>query len=232
LTILPVLIELALISLAPIFLTAAKAVAPPRIRKTARDDITFAYVSRLRICFKSLSLIAGGGTRTSLLTQLQPTKTGGQRSHFRENRQRFGHGWETHGIRALSGLRSLDYVRDAGPGEWLIGAYGEAESVVSLNLPAGNFFVVAETEFINTDISEDHNAVCRLNSGGTEIAEQSATALQGLLFPSGGVTAAGITVGGGRVELSCGREPLTKCPPSREDRLHEGCYGRLVRTTT
>jgi hypothetical protein len=31
---------------------AAMAVAPPRTRNTAIDDITFAYVSRLRSCFK------------------------------------------------------------------------------------------------------------------------------------------------------------------------------------
>ena len=84
----------------------------------------------------------------------------------------------------------------------LIGTYGEAESVVSLNLPAGNFFVVAQTELINTDVGENHNAVCRLNSAGTQIAEQAATALPGLIFPSGGITVAGIATGG-RVELSC-----------------------------
>src|SRR6188472_119877 len=45
-----VVIELPLISFEPIFL-AAKAVAPPRMRKTAIDDITFAYVSRLLMSF-------------------------------------------------------------------------------------------------------------------------------------------------------------------------------------
>src|SRR4051812_31149641 len=45
---LPVVIELPLISFEPIFL-AAYAAPPPRTRKTAIDDITFAYVIRLRI---------------------------------------------------------------------------------------------------------------------------------------------------------------------------------------
>jgi hypothetical protein len=34
---------------------AANAAPPPRTRKTAIDDITFAYVSRLRSCFKAFS---------------------------------------------------------------------------------------------------------------------------------------------------------------------------------
>src|SRR6478609_3074896 len=50
LTILPVLTEFPWSWLAPIFF-AAKAVAPPSTRNTAIEDITFAYVSRLRICF-------------------------------------------------------------------------------------------------------------------------------------------------------------------------------------
>ena len=47
---LPVTIALPLISSVPI-LVAAKAVAPPRTKNTAIDDITFAYVSRLRTWF-------------------------------------------------------------------------------------------------------------------------------------------------------------------------------------
>ena len=34
-----------------VILLAAKAVAPPKMKNTAMDDITFAYVSRWRICF-------------------------------------------------------------------------------------------------------------------------------------------------------------------------------------
>jgi hypothetical protein len=84
----------------------------------------------------------------------------------------------------------------------LIGTYGQAESVTTLTLPAGLFVVTAQSEFINTDLSEDHDAVCHLVDDGAELAEQSITALPGLIFPSAGVTAVGIS-DGGRVDLAC-----------------------------
>jgi hypothetical protein len=84
----------------------------------------------------------------------------------------------------------------------LIGAYGTGQSVTSLNLPPGNFLVTAQSEFINTDLGENHDAVCRLIDDGTELAEQSITALPGLIFPSAGVTAVGVA-DGGRIDLAC-----------------------------
>lgn len=84
----------------------------------------------------------------------------------------------------------------------LIGEYGPAQSVTTLTLPSGNFVVTAQSEFINTDVSENHDAICRLIDDGTELAEQSTTALPGLLFPSAGVTAVGIS-NGGQVDLAC-----------------------------
>ncbi|MEX2106052.1 MAG: hypothetical protein WD810_04070 [Solirubrobacterales bacterium] len=84
----------------------------------------------------------------------------------------------------------------------LIGTYGPEQSVTTLTLPAGNFVVTAQSEFINTDLAEDHDAVCRLIDDGTELAEQSITALPGLLFPSAGVTAVGVS-DGGRMDLAC-----------------------------
>jgi trimeric autotransporter adhesin len=84
----------------------------------------------------------------------------------------------------------------------LIGTYGPEQSVSTLTLPAGNFVVTAQSEFINTDVGENHDATCRLVDDGAELAEQSVTALPGLLFPSAGVTAVGIS-DGGRVDLAC-----------------------------
>ena len=45
-----------------LMVVAATAVAPPRTRKTAIDDITFAYVSRLAKCFKVSLLTLGNGS--------------------------------------------------------------------------------------------------------------------------------------------------------------------------
>ena len=44
-------------------LVCGKAVAPPRTRKTAIEDITFAYVSRLLICFTGISFEVGNKLR-------------------------------------------------------------------------------------------------------------------------------------------------------------------------
>ena len=88
----------------------------------------------------------------------------------------------------------------------LFGSYTPAESVTSLTLPAGNYVVTAQSEFINADITAEytaiHDVVCRLLDDGAEVTEQSATVLPGLLVPSAGVTAVGVS-DGGQINLAC-----------------------------
>jgi hypothetical protein len=91
----------------------------------------------------------------------------------------------------------------------LLGTFGPAQAVVTINLPAGNFVVTAQTEFINTKVGETLSATCRLFDGETQLSEQSATILPGLLFPSGGVTTVGIS-DGGTVFLACRATGTTK----------------------
>ena len=96
----------------------------------------------------------------------------------------------------------------------LFGSYTPAESVTSLSLPAGSYVVSAKSEFINTDTTLEytsiHPVICRLLDDGSEIGEQSATVQPGLLVPTGGVTAVGIS-DGGALNLACrGGGPAAK----------------------
>jgi hypothetical protein len=96
----------------------------------------------------------------------------------------------------------------------LFGSYTPAQSVTSLTLPAGMYVVTAKSEFVNSDTALEytsiHPVICRLLDGGAEIAEQSATVQPGLLVPTGGVTAVGIS-DGGVLDLACrGGGPAAK----------------------
>lgn len=108
--------------------------------------------------------------------------------------------------------RSQVFVSDTSAGtkevaNGLFGSYTSAQSVISLNLPAGNYVVTGQSEFINVDVTAEytaiHPAICRLLDDGSEIAEQSATVQPGLLAPTGGLTAVGVVSGGGQIDLAC-----------------------------
>jgi hypothetical protein len=78
-------------------------------------------------------------------------------------------------------------------------------TVATLQLPAGgNYVVTGETALINTDLvgSEDHYTECALNDDGVEIASQVSGLYSPGLFPSGGLTLAGVA-NGGTVVLAC-----------------------------
>jgi hypothetical protein len=78
-------------------------------------------------------------------------------------------------------------------------------TVATLQLPAGgNYVVTGETALINTDLvgSEDHYTACALNDDGVEIASQLSGLYSPGLFPSGGLTLAGVA-NGGTVVLAC-----------------------------
>jgi hypothetical protein len=82
--------------------------------------------------------------------------------------------------------------------------------VASITLPAGgNYVVTGETELINVDVSETHYSQCLLNDDGTEIAAQFSGEYRLGLFPTGGVTVAGIA-NGGTVTLACRSDNNTK----------------------
>jgi hypothetical protein len=84
--------------------------------------------------------------------------------------------------------------------------------VATLSLPSGgNYVVTGETEFINTDIGgpTDHYSQCVLSDDGTEIGTQFDTYAAAGLFPSGGVTVAGIS-NGGTITLACRSDNNTK----------------------
>jgi hypothetical protein len=88
----------------------------------------------------------------------------------------------------------------------LFGAYTPAESVASLTLPAGNYVVTAQSEFINVDTNLEYTsiraAVCRLLDDGAEIAEMSTSVVPGLLVPTGGLSTVGVS-DGGQMNLAC-----------------------------
>jgi hypothetical protein len=78
-------------------------------------------------------------------------------------------------------------------------------TLATLQLPAGgNYVVTGETALINTDLvgSEDHYTECALNDDGVEIASQVSGLYSPGLFPSGGLTLAGVA-NGGTVVLAC-----------------------------
>jgi hypothetical protein len=78
-------------------------------------------------------------------------------------------------------------------------------TVATLQLPAGgNYVVTGETALVNTDLigSEDHYTECALNDDGVEIASQFSGLYSPGLFPSGGLTLAGVA-NGGTVVLAC-----------------------------
>jgi hypothetical protein len=85
-------------------------------------------------------------------------------------------------------------------------------TVATLQLPAGGkYLVTGETGLINTDIAgpADHYTECVLNDDGVEIASQFSGLYSPGLFPSGGVTLAGIA-DGGSVVLACRSDNNTK----------------------
>src|SRR3954452_24626303 len=90
LLILAVVIEPPFSSLLPIFL-AAKAAPPPKTRKTAIEDITFAYVSRLRICFTGSLLGRWAGTACGTARHTPGSMSGGRFQAFQGVSSSGGH---------------------------------------------------------------------------------------------------------------------------------------------
>jgi hypothetical protein len=84
----------------------------------------------------------------------------------------------------------------------LLGSYTTALSVASTTLPAGQYVVMAKSEFLNSTLGEDRSVICRLYDDGVQIDQGSSPLGLIIIVSQGTVNTLGIS-DGGELNMRC-----------------------------
>lgn len=84
----------------------------------------------------------------------------------------------------------------------LLSSYASGTLAVQTTLPAGNYVVTASTELIQSTITEERSAICRLFDDGDELGEGASMIGKVIIVTQGTISITGIS-NGGTLSLRC-----------------------------